>query len=591
MNGEKIINLAKPTGTKGAATKGYVDIQNAKQDIAISDKASKAYVDGEIAKIPQTDTSDLLKLDGSRSMTGDLDMNNNSVINIPTRLSSANTTPSGFDGFKKYAAYHEDLHHIHQNLTRIIVNYYLRSDGATEMTGNLEMEFTDSNNITTNSKVVGLGDPTDSRDAANKEYVDSKISKVPRPDVDKAYVDKAIEESEERAIESIDSENVFKKVMDDDLFKEDDDDIHQIGVVNKNYHKINQKTYHFQIDYDSSLGYYSTRLSIDVVYLPVSTYTLVYEMYIDDGSTVDEINASSGTLSVRKINSKIVGNKTRSVIHFTKNTINPGFDDLDINIRLKGKTDPKTDIYVVVYGVKGYQNDVSIHLWDRLYYFDNDVVNFEAPINMNNKQIKNLFEGNEDSDAINLEQLNDFKNSFQTSVSNLQSSIGTVHSDLQTQFNRNGNLTKAIYRNLIRNDSKLLLIKKLYFPDSNEGRTENNYSYQTNGDNKGYVTFYLTFAHKASTSDSMIITLHWDAFGSYYPINIFISKDRVASSRNSLINEPSLKVLIFQITPKENNYIFGYLLEIKPSNLFLVVSLNRSRKLIPILQVKIMNSV
>ena len=58
--------------------------------------------------------------------------------------------------------------------------------------------------------------------------------------------------------------------MDDDLFKEDDDDIHKIGVVNKNHHKINKKTYHFQIDYDSSLGYYSTRLSIDVVYLPVS---------------------------------------------------------------------------------------------------------------------------------------------------------------------------------------------------------------------------------------------------------------------------------------------------------------------------------
>ena len=191
--------------------------------------------------------------------------------------------------------------------------------------------------------------------------------------------------------------------MDDDLFKEDDD-IHKIGVVNKNHHKINKKTYHFQIDYDSSLGYYSTRLSIDVVYLPVSTYTMVYEMYISDGLTVDEINASSGTLSVSKINSKIIGNNTTSVIHFTKNTINPGFDDLDIDIRLKGKTDPKTDIYVVVYGVKGYQNDVSIHLWDRLYDFDNDVVNFEAPIDMNNKQIKNLFEGNEDSDAINLKQ-------------------------------------------------------------------------------------------------------------------------------------------------------------------------------------------
>ena len=97
-----------------------------------------------------------------------------------------------------------------------------------------------------------------------------------------------------------------------------------------------------------------------------------------------------------------------------------------------------------------------------------------------------------------------------------------------------------IYRNLIRNDSKLLLIKKLYFPDSIQGRTQNNYTYQTNGDNKGEVTFYLTFVHKATTSDSMIIALHWEA-GAIHPIYIFVSKDKVVASRNLLINEPSLK--------------------------------------------------
>ena len=74
-----------------------------------------------------------------------------------------------------------------------------------------------------------------------------------------------------------------------------------------------------------------------------------------------------------------------------------------------------------------------------------------------------------------------------------------------------------IYRNLIRNDSKLFLIKELYFPDSVEGRTQNNYTYQTNGDNKGDVTFYLTFVHKATTSDNMMIALHWEA-GPIQPI-------------------------------------------------------------------------
>ena len=46
--------------------------------------------------------------------------------------------------------------------------------------------------------------------------------------------------------------------MDDGLFILDDDDIHQVAVVDKDFHKVNQHTYQFKIDYDSSIRYYST---------------------------------------------------------------------------------------------------------------------------------------------------------------------------------------------------------------------------------------------------------------------------------------------------------------------------------------------
>ena len=80
---------------------------------------------------------------------------------------------------------------------------------------------------------------------------------------------------------------------------------------------------------------------------------------------------------------------------------------------------------------------------------------------MNNRQIKNLLDGNEDRDTINFKQFNDSRTSFQTSVANLQSSIGTIHADVMNYVNKNSDLIKSIYRNLIRNDSpksKLLLI-------------------------------------------------------------------------------------------------------------------------------------
>ena len=258
-------------------------------------------------------------------------------------------------------------------------------------------------------------------------------------------IDTKIRASETLAIESIDRENVFKKVMDDDEFKEDDDDIHKVGVQNNNFHLVNKKTYEFKIDYDSSIGYYSTRLSIDLIYLPLGSYTMVYEMYIDYGITIDEILVVSGTLTVGKINSRIDGTKTRSIIHFTKYTFSSGFDDLDIDIKLKGKTDPQTAIYVVVYGVKGQVNNVSVNLWDRFYYYDNASVKYETSIDINGKDITGVnkittgdldvngqtdIKGNKiigvgngtaNSDAVNKSQLDAVVTYVKTEVANLTS--------------------------------------------------------------------------------------------------------------------------------------------------------------------------
>ena len=524
LNGNLINGLGNPVDNNDATNKTYVDIKNAQQDIAIADKASKSYVDNQIANV-QIDTTPLLPRDGSRSMTGDLDIDEHHILSVK------NLTDHKVDD--AYSDIVKDLksvvnkEYLNQNFLKIKGNDYdlnqkviknsaphddgsydnntlvskafvdaeiaklpkpdkdvLKLDGSKAMTGDLDMGMNKILNVDTlndysnNSekdrdlksavnkqylnthflKIMGKGDYDfnlggqiikncepyydglfDDNSLVSKAFVDAKIAKLPKPatDVLKADGSKAmngnldmannsiinlkepgasdsnhtasvkfvntivnnsesgminlindkIKKSEEGSIEAVQQENVFKKVMDDDEFKEDDSDIHKVGVRNKNFHLVNKKTYEFKIDYDSSLGYYSTRLSIDLIYLPVGSYTMVYEMYIDNGITVDEIDSTSGTLVVGKINSKIDGTKTRSIIHFTKYTISPGFDDLDIDIKLKGKTDPQTTINVVVYGVKGQVNNVSVNLWDRFYYYDNASVKFELPVDMNQKDI------------------------------------------------------------------------------------------------------------------------------------------------------------------------------------------------------------
>ena len=72
MNRNKKSGLDDPENNSEAANKNYVDSENSKQDIAIADKATKSYLDSEIAKIPGP--QNVLLLDGSKAMTGDLKM-------------------------------------------------------------------------------------------------------------------------------------------------------------------------------------------------------------------------------------------------------------------------------------------------------------------------------------------------------------------------------------------------------------------------------------------------------------------------------------------------------------------------------------
>ena len=81
MNRNKIYGLDDPENNFDAANKKYVDSENAKQDIAIADKTSKSYVDSEIANIPQQPQNVLL-LDGSKAITGDLKMGDKNLIGL-----------------------------------------------------------------------------------------------------------------------------------------------------------------------------------------------------------------------------------------------------------------------------------------------------------------------------------------------------------------------------------------------------------------------------------------------------------------------------------------------------------------------------
>ena len=161
--------------------------------------------------------------------------------------------------------------------------------------------------------------------------------------------------------------------MDDDHFKEDDDDIIKVRKADKDFYQIKKETYQFKIKYDSSIHYYSNRLTIDLKSLDLGEYTLAFEMYYSGEVDKDEVvvEALSDTLNVSRNNTNTFSDHSRTIINFHKYG-NIGIIDLDIYLTLKYKSgetyDSFTNIFVVVYGVSGHQNDVDSHIWDRLLY-------------------------------------------------------------------------------------------------------------------------------------------------------------------------------------------------------------------------------
>jgi len=127
--------------------------------------------------------------------------------------------------------------------------------------------------------------------------------------------------------------------MDDDLFKEDDSDITKVGKVDKDFYNPHKETYQFDISYESNIGYYSTRVGIDLKALDLGEFTLVFEMYYN-GSKKDKtevvLNAVSDTLHILRNKTNKFGDHRRTVINFHIYG-NIGILDLDIDITLKNR--------------------------------------------------------------------------------------------------------------------------------------------------------------------------------------------------------------------------------------------------------------
>jgi hypothetical protein len=118
-------------------------------------------------KSSSVDDSDYVHLDGSDTLTGDLDLGSNNIVNLADPSSNQDAATKNYVDTAISAFAPETDHSALSNLSADDHTQYLLADGTRAMVGDLDL---DSN------KIINLGTPTSLTDAVTKEYIDALVA-------------------------------------------------------------------------------------------------------------------------------------------------------------------------------------------------------------------------------------------------------------------------------------------------------------------------------------------------------------------------------------------------------------------------------
>ena len=403
---------------------------NVKQGTNSNDVVTKSQLDGEIAKIPSLDTTQFVKKTGA-TMNGDLilqpqpypihgntnkaisyntarniflskieggsmlqslDMNNHFVTNIKDPVNSdhgvnkkyvdnqlakkldKDTTIDMKDNAitnVKFPVNQKDVatvEYITQRITNSQKNY-LKLDGTTSMSGDLNLN---------NNKIVNLQtDSKNSKSAVNVELMENEITDL------RNLVTQKIHESQ--IINSGQKKDAFRYLMENDDESSSESNIQVLGIVDfsNSPHQINKKAYQLKLLFQkSSPNQYQSRLGFNLYKLPVGYYTLVVEWFPPEMSELS-VAVQGTTISISNYATKTFENYTKTVINFHRwGSSPPQFIYLDLQGTV---TFPSllTIGHLIVYGVKETISNVDPSVYDTAFVIENGKLVMETDLSLN----------------------------------------------------------------------------------------------------------------------------------------------------------------------------------------------------------------
>ena len=443
MVGKKLTNVGAPTSDTDSATKKYVDTNSGggktsllavdsnidmKSQYSITklktpsnndDAANKKYVDDS-----KVDGSVFLKLDGTRQMTGNLDMNNKRIFNLPNPTGSKQPIPLAYGdlAYLHVNGSNTMTNHLNMNNKKIInlvtptnnsdavpkkyvddslsnqdFSSFFKKDGSRVMTSDLNIG---------GHKIINLEDPTSDSDAASKKYVDSHLHQTQvQPS---HYKDEFafLMTSPTQWTDEIDNRTSFipKKIT-------------YLPTLKGNFHEYNTKVLYttilknFQGGYKYKIGLNFFRLVGGADYtLCLEILNTDYQLWHKTQISVDNNTSQGlqlGNVSVKKLQHSFIDSKKqtqfmyyhRVIINFKKLTTgNRFFIHILVNIPNNGNDLAVypiqfSGVYMIAYGIMSKVSNIDsdkVYDYHKSFEIYRTQVKFNVDINANNLHIMNL---------------------------------------------------------------------------------------------------------------------------------------------------------------------------------------------------------
>ena len=268
---------------------------------------------------------------------------------------------------------------------------FLKIDGTIPMTGDLDMN---------HNQITKIGEPNKSDDASTKNYVDSEIAHISSET--KKYFDEKLLQSH---LLSAKVENAFKYLSDvDESSSERNIIIHGIVDFNNSPHK-NKKAYDIDMVYSAGSQNYNSKMGINIYPLDVGKYTIIMEYYFpEDLNIIILAEVTKTTIIKKQVKFDEINYKKYLVQFDFPSKANPPHY-LYFTIRGSGTTSTNPEGYIVLYGVKGYDDMVPSELYDHaletgMFEYDNENMKMFNDIDMNNHKIMNIQSGSNPTDLL-----------------------------------------------------------------------------------------------------------------------------------------------------------------------------------------------